>query len=244
MNNTAIIIPSRLAAQRLPNKPLKLINNKEMILHVYEAAVKSNVNEVIVATPDKEIVETINKIGGKAIITGEHHKTGTDRVFEVFNNTLKAKPDIIINLQGDMPNIDSNAIKDLVAYMSKNKCDIGTLASNLDPEIDNENPNAVKVTVNNELLESSFEKALDFFRINKSITKNVYHHIGIYGFTSDSLIRYVKLKRSKLELERKLEQLRALENGMSIHVGYIKSAPLSVDTESDLIEIKKLMKDE
>ena len=244
MNNTAIIIPSRLAAQRLPNKPLKLINNKEMILHVYEAAVQSNVSEVIVATPDKEIVETINKIGGKAIITGEHHKTGTDRVFEVFENTLKAKPDIIINLQGDMPNINPNAITALINYMSKNKCDIGTLASDLDPKIDYENPNVVKVTVNNKLLESSFENALDFFRINKNLSKNVYHHIGIYGFTNHSLVRYVKLKRSKLELERKLEQLRALENDMSIHVGYINSPPLSVDTEVDLIEIKKLMKNE
>ena len=244
MNNTVIIIPSRLAAQRLPNKPLKLINNKEMIIHVYETAIKSNVGEVIVATPDKEIIETIKKIGGKAIITEEHHKTGTDRVFEVFKNALKEKPDTIINLQGDMPNINPNAISELAAYMRKSKCDIGTLASDLDPKNDNENPNVVKVTVNNKFLDSSFENALDFFRINKNLSKNTYHHIGIYGFTSKSLIRYVKLKRSKLELKRKLEQLRALENNMTIHVGYIKSLPLSVDTEDDLIEIKKIMENE
>ena len=243
MNNTAIIIPSRLSAQRLPNKPLKLINNKEMIVHVYEAAVKSNVGEVFVATPDEKIIETINKIGGKAIITSDSHKTGTDRIFEVFSNSLKEKPETIINLQGDMPNISSDAIAGLAEYMSKDKCDIATLASDLNPETDYENPTVVKVTISEDF-SGKFKNALDFFRIDKSLKKNVYHHIGIYGFTNDSLLRYVKLKRSKLELERKLEQLRALENGMSIHVGYIKSPPLSVDTEDDLIKIKQLIENE
>ena len=243
MNKTAIIIPSRLASKRLPNKPVKLINNKEMIVHVYEAAVKSNVGEVIVATPDQKIIEIIKKIGGKAVITNENHETGTDRVFEVFKDLLKKEPDVIVNLQGDMPNIDPVVIADLVNYMKKRECDIATLASDFSSEHEKDDSNVVKVAVKNKFLDTSFLNALDFFRINKKMN-NVYHHIGIYGFTSDSLIRYVKLKRSKLELERKLEQLRALENGMSIHVGYIKSAPLSVDTESDLIEIKKLMKDE
>ena len=119
MNKTAIIIPTRLAAQRLPNKPLKLINNKEMITHVYEAAVKSNVGEVIVATPDKQIIETINNVGGRAVITKENHETGTDRIFEVFSNLLNEEPDVIINLQGDMPNINSEAISNLAIYMKK-----------------------------------------------------------------------------------------------------------------------------
>tara|TARA_X000001036_G_scaffold165107_1_gene156608 strand:+ start:2045 stop:2773 length:729 start_codon:yes stop_codon:yes gene_type:complete len=240
MNKTAIIIPSRLASKRLPNKPVKLINNKEMIVHVYEAAVKSNVGEVIVATPDQKIIEIIKKIGGKAVITNENHETGTDRVFEVFKDLLKKEPDVIINLQGDMPNIDPVVIADLVNYMKKRECDIATLASDFSSEHEKDDSNVVKVAVKNKFLDTSFLNALDFFRINKKMN-NVYHHIGIYGFTSKSLIRYVNLKRSKLELERKLEQLRALENGMKIHVGYIKSSPLSVDTEQDLIEVKKLM---
>ena len=211
-----------------------------MILHVYEAAVKSNVGEVIVATPDQKIIEIVKKIGGKAVITSENHETGTDRVFEVFKNSLKKEPDVIINLQGDMPNIDPEVITDLAAYMNKNKCDIGTLASDFSSENEKEDINVVKVAVENKFSETSFLNALDFFRINKKMN-NVYHHIGIYGFTSKSLIRYVSLTRSKLELERKLEQLRALENDMSIHVGYIKSSPLSVDTEQDLVEVKKLM---
>ena len=114
MNKIAIIIPSRLKAKRLKNKPLKLINNKEMILHVYEAATKSNSGEVYVATPDEEIIKVVKGIGGNAIKTSENHETGTDRIFEVFKNLLKNEPNLIINLQGDMPNIEPKAISNLI----------------------------------------------------------------------------------------------------------------------------------
>ena len=241
MNKIAIIIPSRLDAQRLPNKPLKLINNKEMILHVYDVAIKSNAGEVYVATPDQQIVDIVKNSGGNAIKTSDNHETGTDRIFEVFKETLNSEPNIIINLQGDMPNLESQAISNLVSYMGKNKCDIGTLASDLNSEAELDNPNVVKVAVKEKLSNDIFLNALDFFRVKTNSTYNLYHHIGIYAFTSKALIRYVSLKRTKLELERKLEQLRALENKMSIHVGYIKSSPLSVDTEEDLIEVKNLM---
>ena len=240
MNKIAIIIPSRLDAQRLPNKPLKLINNKEMILHVYDVAIKSNAGEVYVATPDQQIVDIVKNSGGNAIKTSDNHETGTDRIFEVFKETLNSEPNIIINLQGDMPNLEPQAISNLVSYMNKKKCDIGTLASDFNAKNEMNNPNVVKVAVKEKLSDDIFLNAFDFFRINKKID-NVYHHIGIYGFTSKSLINYVSLKRSKLELERKLEQLRALENNMSIHVGYMRSSPLSVDTEEDLIEVKNLM---
>ena len=241
MKKIAIIIPSRLDAQRLPNKPLKLINNKEMILHVYDAAVKSNAGEVYVATPDQKIVDTVKNSGGNVIKTSENHETGTDRIFEVFKTKLNSEPNIIINLQGDMPNIEPQAISNLVSYMGKNKCDIGTLASDFNSKNEIDNLHVVKVAVKEKLSNNIFVNAFDFFRVNTNSTYNLYHHIGIYAFTNKALIRYVSLKRSKLELERKLEQLRALENKMSIHVGYIKSSPLSVDTEDDLIEVKNLM---
>ena len=241
MNKIAIIIPSRLDAQRLPNKPLKLINNKEMILHVYDLAIRSNAGEVYVASPDQQIVDIVKNSGGNAIKTSDNHETGTDRIFEVFKETLNSEPNIIINLQGDMPNLESQAISNLVSYMGKNKCDIGTLASDFNSEAELDNPNVVKVAVKEKLSNDIFLNALDFFRVKTNSTYNLYHHIGIYAFTNKALIRYVSLKRSKLELERKLEQLRALENKMSIHVGYIKSSPLSVDTEDDLIEVKNLM---
>jgi len=241
MNKIAIIIPSRLDALRLPNKPLELINNKEMILHVYEAAKKTNTGDVYVATPDQKIIDVITNNGGDAILTSSDHQTGTDRVYEVFKNQLKTKPSIIVNLQGDMPNINPKNITDLVSYMEKEECDIGTLASTFSSEAELIDENNVKVAVKEKLKAKNFGSATDFFRTSSKTYENIYHHVGIYAFTNKALVRYVSLERSKLELERKLEQLRALENKMSIHVGFIKSSPLSVDTKNDLIEVKKIM---
>ncbi len=241
MNKTAIIIPSRLDAKRLPNKPLKLINNKEMILHVYDAAKKSNSGEVFVASPDKKIVDLVKRFGGKGILTKDNHETGTDRVFEVFKKTLNCEAEIIVNLQGDMPNIDPLAIRALIEYMNLKKCDIGTLASELNSKTELKDQNVVKVVVEKKMNSGIFTKALDFVRSQITQEHQIYHHVGIYAFTNNALLRYVSLKRSKLELERRLEQLRAMENNMSIHVGYINSSPLSVDTETDLMRIKKIM---
>ena len=241
MDKTAIIIPSRLDAVRLPNKPLELIKNKEMILHVYEAAQKTNTGDVYVATPDQKIIDVVTKNGGKAILTEVNHQTGTDRIYEVFKNHLKSEPDLIINLQGDMPNIDPKAITNLVSYMSEGKCDIGTLASTFSSESELADENNVKVATKNKLKINQFDQAIDFFRQDTKEYENYFHHVGVYAFTNKALVRYVSLKRSKLELERKLEQLRALENSMSIHVGYINSSPLSIDTENDLIEVRKKM---
>ena len=242
MSNIAIIIPSRLSAERLPNKPLKLINKKEMILHVYDAAKNSNVGEVIVATPDREILDLVKKYNGLAVLTNDKHETGTDRVFEVYEKELKSKPEIIINFQGDMPNLNPDVIKGLAAHMKKNLCDIGTLASRIEKPQEEKDPNVVKVLAENRIENKSFAKALDFFRTyDKPLNLRTYHHVGIYAFTNKALIRYVNLKRSKLEVERRLEQMRALEDKMKIDVGYIESCPLSVDTEADLKAVKKIM---
>ena len=242
MDKIVIIIPSRLNAERLPNKPLKLINNKEMILHVHEVAKNSNVGQVIVATPDQEILELIKKNNGQAVLTSNKHETGTDRVFEVFKKKLDSKPEIIINFQGDMPNLNPNVIKDLAEHMKKNLCDIGTLASRIENNYEEKDPNVVKVLTDSTIENKFFAKAVDFFRIsNEPLNKLTYHHVGIYAFTNKALIRYVSLKRSKLEIKRKLEQMRALEDRMKIDVGYINSCPLSVDTEKDLKAVKEIM---
>ena len=241
MNKTVIIIPSRLEATRLPNKPIELINNKEMILHVYEAAKKANTGEVYVATPDQKIINLMKNNGGKAVLTSLDHQTGTDRIYEVFKNQLDGIPNIVVNLQGDMPNINPETITNLVKYMYKGKCDIGTLASSFSSEKEFINENNVKVAINEKLNNNQFGKAIDFFRKDEKKYQYFYHHVGIYAFTNKALVRYVSLKRSKLELERKLEQMRAIENSMTIHVGYTRSSPLSVDTENDLIEVRKVM---
>ena len=140
-----------------------------------------------------------------------------------------------------MPNIDPNVITDLISYMNEGKCDIGTLASSFSSDREIVEENNVKVAVKEKLKNNEFSQAIDFFRKEEKNYKYFYHHIGIYAFTNKALVRYVSLKRSKLELERKLEQMRALENSMTIHVGYINSSPLSVDTKNDLEEVREIM---
>ena len=118
MSNTVVIIPSRLKARRLPNKPLKTIMGVEMILHVYNLAKNSNIGEVLVATPDQDIAQLIKKNGGKAFISGKKHETGTDRIFEAFEKYFSSEPKIIINLQGDLPNLNPDALIQINKHMS------------------------------------------------------------------------------------------------------------------------------
>jgi len=242
MKNTAIIIPSRLAARRFPNKPLVKINNVPMIIHVLNKAIEARVGEVFVATPDVEIFNIVNNNGGNGILTKHDHASGSDRIYEVYSKRLKRNTDLIINLQGDMPNIKPHNISKLVKLMKNNNCDIGTLASNIKDKSEIIDPNIVKVLTDQTLKENNFIIAKDFFRTKKDLSnEKIYHHIGLYIFTKDALSRYVKLVRSKLEIERNLEQMRAIENSMIIKVGLADSIPLSVDTEEDLIKVRKEM---
>ena len=242
MKNTAIIIPTRLGAKRFPNKPLAKINNLPMIIHVLNRAKDSKIGEVFVATPDDEILQIVKKNGGNAILTKADHPSGSDRVYEAYVKELKNKVDLIINLQGDMPNINSNSISKLVKLMRNNNSDIGTLASYIEDKNDITNPNIVKVRTDTELKEDNFLEAKDFFRIKKDINnEKIYHHIGIYAFTNIALSKYVELDRSKLEIERNLEQMRAMENNLTIKVGLSNSTPLGVDTELDLKKITEEM---
>ena len=145
MKDTAIIIPSRLGAKRFPNKPLVKINNLPMIVHVLNRAKESKVGDVIVATPDEVIVKVVKQNGGKAVLTKADHPSGSDRVYEAYVKELKNNVELIINLQGDMPNIKPNSISKLVNLMKNNDCDIGTLASYINNKSDITNPNVVKV---------------------------------------------------------------------------------------------------
>ena len=238
MKNTAIIIPTRLGAKRFPNKPLEKINNIPMIIHVLNKAKKSQVGEVFVATPDQKIFDIVKENNGQAIITKKNHISGSDRVYEVYENYLKDKVDLIINLQGDMPNIQPNSISKLEKLMRLKSCDVGTLASSLKNEDEMSNKNIVKVHLDKDLKDDDFLNAKDFFRIkNNLINKKIYHHIGIYAFTSGALSKYVKLSRTKLEIERNLEQMRIMENNMVIKVGFSNSCPLGVDTYEDLTKV-------
>jgi len=243
MKNTAIIIPTRLGAKRFPNKPLIKINDVPMIIHVLNRAKESKIGEVLVATPDDEIVQVVKENGGKAILTKQNHPSGSDRIYEAYIKELKNNVDLIINLQGDMPNIKPNSISKLEKLMRSNDCDIGTLASSIKDKNDIVDTNVVKVEMGEILKDDDFFKAKDFFRIKKNSNhKKIYHHIGIYAFTNIALTKYVKLARSKLEIQRNLEQMRALENNLIIKVGLSDSLPRGVDTEKDLETISKEMK--
>ena len=242
MKNTAIIIPTRLGAKRFPNKPLAKINNIPMIIHVLNRAKESKAGEVFVATPDDAIFQVVEENGGKAILTKANHPSGSDRVYEAYIKELKNNVNLIINLQGDMPNIKPNSISKLAKLMRGNNCDIGTLASYITDKNDIIDPNVVKVHIDQTLKCDNFLGAKDFFRIKKNLNnEKIYHHIGIYAFTNIALTKYVKLARSKLEIKRNLEQLRALDNNMVIKVGLSDSTPLGVDTEEDLIKVSKEM---
>ena len=186
MYKTLIIIPSRLAANRLPNKPLLEINKIPMVMHVYNKAKKANIGEVCVATPDQEIFDLVKKFGGKSILTSKDHLSGTDRVFEAYKKMNNQEIEIVINLQGDMPNIQSENIKTLYELMIKNKKGIGTLASKIHNKKELDNINIVKVKTSDPLNTKNFLKSLDFFREGKIEVKNIYHHVGIYSFTYQS----------------------------------------------------------
>jgi len=243
MKNTAIIIPTRLKAKRFRNKPLAKINGIPMIVHVLNRAKESRVGEVFVATPDSEIIDIVKKNGGQAILTKHDHPSGSDRVYEAYLKQLKDNVDLIINLQGDMPNIKPNSISKLEKLMRSNDCDIGTLASYIADKNEITNTNVVKVQMDEMLKDDDFFIAKDFFRTKKDLNhEKIYHHIGIYAFTNIALTKYVKLARSKLEKQRNLEQMRALENNLIIKVGLSDSLPLGVDTEEDLEKISKEMK--
>ena len=238
MKNTAIIIPSRLGAERFPNKPLEKINNLPMIVHTIKRAQESQIGEVFVATPDDKIFDIVKENGGQPIMTKHDHLSGSDRIYEAYSNNLGDNIDLIINLQGDMPNIKPSSISKLEKLMREKKCEIGTLASVLRSKNEINDPNIVKVQVDEDLNDNSFIYAKDFFRIKKDLrNEKIYHHIGIYAFTNVALTKYVKLSRSKLEIERKLEQMRAIENNIKIMVGFSDSSPLSVDTKEDLKKV-------
>ena len=242
MTKTIILIPSRLAATRLPNKPLLKINGLSIINHVYEKALSTNIGDVFVATGDKEIFEEVNKKGGKCILTKKDHQTGTDRIFEAFEQLDLNHIDYVINLQGDEPMIDIDDIRNLNKVGMDNKSDIATLACEIKDKNELNKKNIVKVYTDNKLSSTSVSKAITFSRENLlNYNSNIYHHIGIYMYKVSILKKFVNLKQTKSEIDQKLEQLRAIDNKILINVILANTSPLGVDTEEDFVELKKIM---
>ena len=237
---TLTIIPSRLSATRLPGKPLLKINDLSIISHVFKRAQEANIGEVIVATEDQEIVDDVIKNGGRAILTGRNHKTGTDRIYEAFEKLKIKDVDLIMNLQGDEPAINIEDIISLNKKMVSNQSKMGTLAAKMKDLKDLENENIVKVITKKNLNEDEFSKADTFLRRSSKIA-NIYHHIGIYCYSTETLKKFIELNQSKNEIENRLEQLRALDNSIAINVALANSSPIGVDTEEDYLALKKIM---
>ena len=241
MSNTVILIPSRLAATRLPNKPLLKINNISIINHVYKIAKSSLIGESYVATGDKEIFEEVTKLGGKCILTKKDHKTGTDRIFEAYQELRDDNIEYVINLQGDEPMLDIEDVTNLLKKTIKKKSKISTLACQIEDEKFFLNKNVVKVTTKEELHQNNLSIATSFTREIKNTQKNIYHHIGIYIYNVSYLEKFVQLEQTQHEKSQKLEQLRLMDNNIEIDVGLAKTKPIGVDTDEDYLEIKKIM---
>ena len=230
-----VIIPSRMASTRLPGKPLMEINGIPMIQRVWQQATESNIGEVFVACSEIEVHDLIVNNGGKAIMTDPDLPSGTDRVHSAFLKIKNNKDiDVIINLQGDMPLINPEHILKVIDPIKRNFA-IGTLATNLN---DNElnNPNVTKVEV--DFKKNEVAQALSFYREVTIENKNLYHHVGIYSYTPDSINTFINLPKSKNEIDLSLEQMRAMDSNIPIGVTYVPEVPISVDTKEDLINIE------
>ena len=229
-----------MSATRLPGKPLLKINGLSIITHVSKKAEEANIGDVIVATEDQEIIDDVKGNGFNAILTSNKHKTGTDRIYEALKKSNIKDVDFIMNLQGDEPAIDTRDIVRLNDKMLANSSNIGTLAAIIKDNKNLKNENIVKVVTENTLVENNFPKGISFSR-KSEIIDNIYHHIGVYCYSKDSLEKFVQLSQSKNEIENQLEQLRALDNNIDINVSLAKSSPIGVDTEEDYLALKKIM---
>jgi 3-deoxy-manno-octulosonate cytidylyltransferase (CMP-KDO synthetase) len=240
--NPIIIIPSRLASARLPDKPLADIHGQPMIVHVWRRAIKADVGPVIVACGDFKIIDAIKEAGGDAVYTNPDHASGSDRVFEALHlvDPLK-KHDCVINVQGDLPTIEADAIRAALIPLADGAVDIATLAARITDEAERDDPNVVKAVLSMDE-GARTARALYFSRATvPSGPGPLYHHIGLYAFRRRALERFVKLPQGVLERIEKLEQLRALENGMRIDARLVDTVPLGVDTPADLERARQLL---
>ena len=240
--NTAIIIPARLASTRLPNKPLLPINGKPMILHVWEQAVAAEIGKVIVATDSDQIKQVISEAGGNCELTRLNHQSGTDRIYEALENFDQNKNiNFIINLQGDLPQINRECLSSVVNLLSDEAAEVSTLVCEM-TDHDEINSKSIVKAIADINPNTKIGRAINFTRTPEaSINGNYLHHIGLYAYTRSALEKFVHLAPSTREIDQKLEQLRALDNQMRIDIQLIDFLPLGVDTPEDLEKMQKLI---
>lgn len=234
--NPIVIIPARLAATRLPRKPLLEIHGKPMILHVCDRALEADIGHVVVAAGDQEIYDTVRDAGLDAVLTDSELPSGSDRVYQALIALDKSeKYDVVVNLQGDLPTIDPVLLNAVLSPLKQSNSDISTLAAIIHDEDEKTNQNIVKVIMSPDNHFENSGRALYFTRATAPWGEgNLLHHIGIYGYQRNALKKFIHFKPTYLEKREKLEQLRALENNMHIHVTVVDTVPLGVDTFNDL----------
>jgi 3-deoxy-manno-octulosonate cytidylyltransferase (CMP-KDO synthetase) len=228
------IVPARMAASRLPGKPLADIAGRPMIVRVMERAAAAGIGPVVVATDSLDIKSAVEAAGGRAIMTRADHPSGSDRIFEALNLADPGgQADIVVNVQGDLPTLEAADLKAALGPLDDPAVDVATLAAEIRKSEERTNPNVVKVV--GSPLSPTRLRALYFTRATApSGDGPLYHHIGLYAYRRAALARFVSLPPSPLELRERLEQLRLLEAGMRIDVTLVDSVPLGVDTPEDL----------
>ena len=243
--DTIILIPARMAATRLPNKPMADIAGKPLIEHVWAGAIACDIAPVVVATDHSDIYDHITDLGGVAVMTRDDHPSGSDRIYEAI---MKLDPEgryqKLINLQGDLPTITSKAIIALATLLRAGTCDLATLVAPASAE-EVEKSQIVKAVMSWDNVAGSDTKTGRAHYFSRAAVPyngtEFWHHIGLYGWQRQALERFVALPPSPLEQAEKLEQLRALEAGMIIHASAIDEAPGGVDTEEDLNAVRALL---
>jgi 3-deoxy-manno-octulosonate cytidylyltransferase (CMP-KDO synthetase) len=240
--NPVIIIPARLQATRLPDKPLADICGEPMIVHVWRRAVAAGIGPVVVACAEDRIAEAVTRHGGTAVLTDPDHPSGSDRVWEALE---KIDPErqfgAVVNVQGDLPTLDPAVIRAVFEPLDQPGVDISTLVAEIAIEEERTNPNVVKAVVGF-APGARIGRALYFTRATAPSGPGPhYHHIGLYAYRREALARFVTLPQGVLERREKLEQLRALENGMRIDCALVDTVPLGVDTPADLDRARALI---
>jgi 3-deoxy-manno-octulosonate cytidylyltransferase (CMP-KDO synthetase) len=236
-----VLIPARMAATRLPGKPLLEMAGLPMIVHVLRRAEAAGIGRVAVATDTAEIAAAVTAHGGQAVMTRADHPSGSDRIFEALGSLdPDGETEIVVNLQGDFPTISPGNIRDVLAPLEDSAVDIATLAAEIHTEEEALNPNVVKAI--GSPIGPRRLRALYFTRATAPHGDGPrYHHIGLYAYRRAALERYVRLPPSPLERQEKLEQLRALEAGMRIDIGIVDTVPRGVDTQADLEATRRIL---
>ncbi len=242
MSDPLVLIPARLAATRLPRKPLAEIAGEAMIVHVWRRAVEAGIGPVVVATDTPEIARVVEAAGGLAVMTRADHPSGSDRLAEALEAVdPEGRHDVVVNVQGDLPTIDPAIIGAAVGPLADRAVDIVTLCAAITDAGEAENPNVVKLVGHG--VGPRRLRALYFTRARAPWGAGpLWHHIGLYAYRRTALLRFVGLPPGELENREKLEQLRALEAGMRIDAVVVDDLPLGVDTPADLERARALLR--